>query len=95
MTEASRLESALAGAVDGRTDNQTVAMDRSPIARSRYARIRELDHVIDSLANGKKSLKDRISQETGHTRLRRLNLALAVTDLQHKKALALREELRD
>ncbi len=64
-------------------------------SRDRVTHTRELDHVIDSLAKRQKELKARISQETGHTRLRRLNTALAVAALQHKKALALREELAD
>ena len=62
-------------------------------SRDRVTHTRELDHVIDSLAKRQKELKARISQETGHSRLHRLNMALAVTDLQHKKALALRDEL--
>lgn len=66
-----------------------------PRSRNRVARIRELDRVIDALAKRQQELADRIAQETGHTRLRRLNLALAVAALQHRKALALREKLAD
>lgn len=66
-----------------------------PRSRNRVARIRELDRAIDALAKRQQELADRIAQETGHTRLRRLNLALAVAALQHRKALALREELAD